>query len=316
MSAFDRSQSQQSDSRSLLLPLATGLILCLIFSLSVPAPASAWFGDGHRLIARLAAASAPAELPDFFRGGSSAIADASVEPDMLRRRELPQLRSSEYPEHYVDLEFLEGAEFPATRYEYLELLYEKKLQPNRVGMVPYAIVEATQQLAVSLAEYRLRPDDAGLQARILYRAGVLSHYAADMSQPLHTTLHHDGRALADGSSPGTGIHRLVDSLPGRAGATFSPSDCTPWPEPFSDLMHAVLDALQVSHALVDRVYELEGSLQWDDENGPDGEVVALANERLTSAVLFTSRLFATAWDLSTRVELPESLVARTQKQAE
>ena len=82
------------------------------------------------------------------------------------------------------------------------------------------------------------------------------------------------------------------------------------------MLPAVLDALYDSHALVDRVYELEDRLQWQEGGEPDQEVETFASERLTSAVIFTARLFATAWDLSARVELPESLVARAQKQAE
>ena len=275
-----------------------------------------WSGDGHRLIARLAASRVPADLPDFFRGGSRRIADASVEPDTLRIRSLPQLRSREYPEHYVDLEFLEEAPLPPTRYEFLETLEGKKLDPGRVGMVPYAVVEATQRLAVGFAEHRLRPDDPDIQARVLFLAGVLSHYSADMSQPLHTTLHHNGRARPDGSSPGTGIHHLVDSLVTRAGASFEPAPCTPWPAAFEDLGQGVGLALAESHALVDRVYELEAELQWSEDGTPSAAVQAFADERLTAAVLLTARLFATAWQLADDVVLPEWRLRQVQKQAE
>ena len=284
----------------------------LIGSLSLPAPASAWSGGGHRLVARLAAATAPADLPDFFRGGSEQIADASVEPDSLRLRSLPQLRAREYPEHYIDLEFLAGAPLPPSRYEYLDLLSRKDLAAAQVGFVPYAIVEATQHLAVAFREHRLRPDDTAIRFRVLYRAGVLAHYSADMSQPLHTSMHHNGRARPDGSSPGTGIHYLVDPLLVRSGAVFSPAANTPWPRPCPDLMAAVLEALESSHALVDRVYELESHLEWDDESDPHPDIREFSEERLAASVLFTARLYATAWELSAELER----ASRAQKQAE
>ena len=290
------------------------MILCTGFIQS--RPLFGWSGDGHRLIARLAAARAPADLPDFFRGGSRRIADASVEPDTLRLRSLPELRSREYPEHYLDLEFLEGEPLPPVRYEFLEILEGKKLDPRRVGMVPYAVLEATQRLAVAFAEHRLRPEDPDIQARVLFLAGVLSHYSADMSQPLHTTLHHNGRARPDGSSPGTGIHHLVDSLLTRVGASFEPAPCIPWPAAFEDLGQGVRTALTESHALVDRVYELEAELEWAEDGTPSDPVQAFADERLTSAVLLTARLFATAWQLADGVVLPEWRLRQVQKQAE
>lgn len=279
-------------------------------------PAGAWSGDEHRLVARLATAMAPADLPDFFRGGGEVIADVSVEPDTLRLRAVPQLRSHKSPEHYIDLELLGGADLPALRYEYIDLLYRKKLRPGRVGLVPYAIVESTQHLAVLFAEHRLRPEDESIRARVLHRAGILSHYAADMSQPLHTTVHHNGRAREDGSSPGTGIHHRVDTLPGRAEAVFSAPPTTPWPRPFSDLVPGVLEALTASHALVDRVYELEDRLEWPEGSEPSQEVREFASERLTASVLLTARLFATAWTLSGDLQLPSWRVEQIQKQAE
>jgi hypothetical protein len=97
---------------------------------------------------------------------------------------------------------------------------------------------------------------------------------------------------------------------------FEPAACTPWPEPLEDLMSGVLDTLARSHSLVDRVYELEAQLRWEDDGAPDVEVVEFATERLTSAVIFTARLFATAWDLSEDLELPKWSAAPIQKQAE
>jgi hypothetical protein len=274
--------------------------------------AVAWSGGGHRLVARLAVATAPAGLPDFFRGGSEEIADASVEPDRRRAQQLPQLRAREYPEHYIDLEFLEGASLPPSRYEYLELLQKKDLGPDKVGFVPYSVVEATQHLAVAFTEHRFRPDNSAIRFRVLYLAGVLAHYAADMSQPLHTSKHHNGRALPDGSSPGTGIHHLVDPVLVRSEAVYSPAADTPWPRPFPDLVTGVFGALDSSHALVDRVYELEEYFEWEEGSEPRPDIREFASERLTASVLLTARLYATAWELSAELER----ASRDHRQAE
>ena len=70
---------------------------------------------------------------------------------------------------------------------------------------------------LAFAEYRERSGDEAVQAKILYIAGVLSHYTGDASQPLHCTVHHDGRVEPDGTSPGTGIYLKMDALPGQLG---------------------------------------------------------------------------------------------------
>ncbi|MDH3255773.1 MAG: hypothetical protein OEM62_12320, partial [Acidobacteriota bacterium] len=181
-----------------------GLVLVVALMPVTVAPSHAWSADGHRLVARLATASTPADLPDFFRGGSERVAAFSIEPDVLRLRDTPHLRAREYPEHYLDSELLDGAVLPDSRSVFLELLQRKSLAPTAVGMLPYAIVEATEHLAIAFAEHRARPDDVDIRTKALYLAGVLSHYSADLSQPLHTTIHHNGRARPDMSSPRTG----------------------------------------------------------------------------------------------------------------
>jgi hypothetical protein len=77
-------------------------------------------------------------------------------------------------------------------------------------------------------------------------------------------------------------------------------------------MPEVVETLDRSHALVDQVYDLEDSLDWDEGTEPAGEVRKFANERLTEAVLFTARLFATSWELSAEIEQ----IFSSQRQAE
>ncbi len=51
-----------------------------------------------------------------------------------------------------------------------------------------------------------------MQAKALVYAVFLAHYAADASQPLHLTIHFDGRIEADGTVVGRGIHEKVDGI--------------------------------------------------------------------------------------------------------
>lgn len=293
-------------------------VCCLAFVLLgvwAGAPAQAWLVEGHRIISLDAVATLPGTVPSFFRDGAVAIAEASIDPDVHRPRALPQLRDREAPEHYLDLELLEGRDLPEVRSGLFRLVAWLAAEPGggrvrgvaSVGTLPYAVTEGLQRLTVAFAEHRRWPEDANVRARALVYAGLLAHYAADLCQPLHTTLDHDGRAREDGSSPQTGIHRRVDALPTQVdldrGAIVRDTELGILPGGFDD----VVAELMTSHALVDRVYELA------DDSGSFGQgefpagLAELTTERYGAAVRFVGSLFLTAWVDSEGLELPEWL---------
>ena len=275
------------------------VVLLLVGVLAPAEPASAWVASAHDKIARAAIESLPEGMPAFFRAGASRVGPSAVDPDYFRLHDLPQLRNAESPEHYLDSEFLNGAEWPPSRYAYLVLLARIERDPYAVGMLPYALVEGVQRLAASFAQVRLRPDDDWAQAKTLHHAGILAHYSADLCQPLHTTIHYNGRAGADGSSPRSGIHLLMDSLAnevfGRGGVPLGPvaAVADPWT--------AIRDEFATSHALVDRVYELENDLSPEKLSA---EALVFGRERVAASVRFTAALFVTAWELSDKISLP------------
>jgi hypothetical protein len=212
------------------------------------------------------------------------------------------------------LEFVPGepgrAELPATRYEYLALCAKHGIDPKRIGTLPYSVAEWTQRLAVAFAEHRKWPDNAAIKAKCLVYAGILSHYSADLCMPLHTTIHYDGRAGADGKSPRSGIHEKIDDLPGDLLRLelLREDDVAKdlQPQPLEKLLPGVMEAIRSSHALVDRVYELEPALP--PKEGPwerSAETVPFMLDRMRAAAEFTASLFLTAWEQSATIEIPE-----------
>jgi len=277
----------------------------LLVCLGAGGAAHAWYADGHVKATRAALAALKGRLPRFFLRGAETVVKTSPDPDLLRLRQVPELRDAESPEHFLDLELLRGAPLPATRSEYLRLCARKRLDPSRAGYVPYAVVEWTQRLTIAFAEHRRDPEDPHIRARCLVYAGLLAHYAQDLCQPLHTTVHYDGRVGADGVSPRTGIHAKVDALLGKALLT---RDLLRPPrlQPFSPLMPAVVAELKRSHALVDRVYALEKDLP--EVGAPlaaGSKAASFAQERLRACAEFTAALYLTAWADSARIELPD-----------
>ncbi len=283
------------------------IVVLLTVVLVLVAGAQGWHRHGHVLPSRAAVALASDRLPAFFVAGVETIAHVSQDNDAFTHPIAPdELDEAEAPEHYFDIELLEGAPVPPTRYAFVEFCAQRGLKPAQVGLLPYAITEWTQRLTVAFAEHRRWPDDPVIQGKCLVYAGLLGHYAADCCQPLHVTIHWDGRALADGRSPRSGIHNRVDALPAKLAV--SPTELIEGleAEPFEELFPAILAEIQRSHALVDRVYELESQLPPMDSDQPlPPEVAELTTERMQAASVFTASLYLTAWRNSAKIEIPD-----------
>jgi len=268
-----------------------------------PAPARSWLASGHREVAEAAVRSLPSGVPAFLRDAPGEVARLAAVPDLGRGDATPALRDRESPEHYIDLERLAGRPWPELRSRYLAELAARGLGVGAAGTLPWAVREQTERLALALALHRRDPADGGARALALVSAGALAHYAADLEQPLHTTIHHDGWALPDGRPPFDGTHLKVDALIDRARFDHEGAAAGAGARNLADLDGAIRAELAASHALLDRTYALVPALAT-----PAGyarpEVAAFACERYEAAVRFVASLLLTAWERSAAVELP------------
>jgi len=261
---------------------------------------SAWHLGGHHTLTLAAVASLPAEVPAFFREGAPTIAHMSLDPDMGKHKGTPHVRGAEFPEHFLDREMLEADTLPLTRYEFIKLCYEYKVAPEKIGLVPYALGEWTERLAVAFAEHRKWPDNPHIKMKCLIYAGFVAHYAEDMCQPLHLTLHFNGRVQADGSVLQKGIHGKVDGL--IEFFKMSPEVLAKNQKitPLENLMPDILAQFNTGFALVDHVYELGDRIPDYDATAweKDQEVIDFSVDRARESVRFTAQLYLTAWRLS------------------
>lgn len=270
-------------------------------------PAAAWYMEGHRRIGAAAAAAAGTALPEFFAAGAATVGHVAVDPDVWKNPGTAALRAGEEPSHYLDWERLPPGDLPGTRMAFVARLASLGIDLAGVGTLPYSVLEGTERLALCFAEHRRWPDAPDVRAKCLVYAGWLAHYAADLVQPLHTTIHHDGWALPGGASPLQGFHVEIDKLIERA--PYDPVAALEGleVEPFADPREGVIRELEASHALVDRVYRLEGSFLASERAWEEPEAVAFACERYRESVRFVARLYRTAWEMSARLKLPEAL---------
>jgi hypothetical protein len=286
---------------------ATAAVLAVLALAS--GSALAWWPVGHTLISSAAADALPADMPEFFRKAGETLAFYSDDPDLWIDGSLPvHLRPAQGPEHFLDLELLKGRKLPATRPEYEALCRELGLTAGQAGALPYAIREWQERLVLAFAEHRKWPDDARVRAKVLYLAGVLAHYTADAAQPLHATVHFDGRLKEDGSSPRSGIHFRMDALPERVGLRRGEVGKDLKVAAAADPFAAAVAAIEECGKLVDKVYELEPSLPpvgGPAPAEPDQAVHAFALERCRAGALLTATLWYSAWISSAKVRLPD-----------
>ena len=190
-------------------------ILCIASMSSTGA--FAWGSSGHRVIGELALKSLPPELPDFLRKAEAArqVAEVAREPDRAKGASA-QHDSDANAAHHVnvgdDLKIAPGPSLlalPANRESYDTALRAAGTNQYKAGYLPYAIIDAWQQVVMDFAHWRADVAGAryaktpaertwflqdqwvreGLTTRDL---GLLAHFVGDGSQPMLVSIHSDG----------------------------------------------------------------------------------------------------------------------------
>lgn len=280
-------------------------ILLILFTVLLTAPCWAWWGGGHDILTQASIKALPEELPEFFRFGDKFIAHCAYDPDVSKNRDMIHARAAEYGEHYFDLELIKDNPVPANRDAFIKFCAEMGLEPSKVGFLPYAVTEWLERLAIAFAEYRKWPDNTMIQYKCYVYAGFLGHYAQDMCQPLHLTVHFDGIVQKDGTKLHDGIHEKVDSSIEML--KLDPTELAKGQKltQVGDLMPAIVQQIKDGHSLVDRVYELVD--EYHNLKNPSDDMVEFTKERSREAVRWSASLYLTAWKLSEEIRLPSWL---------
>jgi len=288
--------------RNRVIALTTlSIAMCLMF---VSAPRSrAWGDDGHRFINLVAAQKLPDDMPAFFRNASTRLSYLGPEPDRWRdTRELySALREINGPDHFVDIDKPENFDgLPDDRYKYTDWLRTHGKDPKLVGYLPYSILEGYEKVQVMFRLWR-DPQRAAereqIEQNIVYYAGVLGHYVADGSQPLHATIHYNGWSGSTNSNLSTRepLHGRFESEFVRA--RIKPDDFSSLvkpaerlKDPFADIMKYLLE----TYSNVDKLYAMEKTARWEGSNASP-EAKKFVAERLAAGSQMLANLWYTAW---------------------
>ncbi len=230
-------------------------------------------------------------MPAFFRAGSKSLAHYAGDPDRWKNPAARHLTAAEAPNHYLDLEDFEGRQLPANRWEAIALLQELKKKPDRVGMLPWAILENYDRLSCAFVDLRADPDNPAIRAKCLVYAGVLAHLTGDSAMPLHTTRDYDGRHQGDKVTQ-KGIHARIDSFPEKNGITADEVTRGIKARALDDVWAHTLERLRESHSQVERCYELDLAGAFAT---PTEESRKFILERCRVGAQFTIDLWYSAW---------------------
>jgi hypothetical protein len=301
----------------------TSVLLVLLSFLAFAGQVSfGWGKAGHKIVNRVAIQMLPSDMPAFMHtpAALNEIEYLGPEPDRWRSSAEPELNASQAPDHFIDLELADLAvpnDLPKLRFDFIRDLYQAqtrypnlatKLTPQRVGLLPWQVNEQFERLEADMREYRKRlaahQSTQGGEQAILYDAGVLGHYVADGSQPLHTTIDYNGWVELenpDGFTRAHSIHARFETE--FVQANLRARDIRPLvpaaPHILMSPFHDYVAYLRASHSQVAELYRLE------HQGGFEGIGTAQSRrfvaERLAAAAAMLRDMIATAWVESAQI---------------
>jgi len=300
------------------------LSACALLLMS-PSALPAWWVKGHQAITEAAALPLPDDMPAFFRAAGKQLGHLSGDPDRWKNPDTKSLRAAESPEHFIDLEDYEDNQWPEDRYKAASLLAGRlRKRPERTGMLPYALMEHFERLSVAFYDYRqilerekklaergdqvsevekraVEAEKNAIEMKCIVYAGVLSHYCADTSMPLHTTIHYDGRVDKkgpDGKKLQVGIHAKIDAFPETNGFQAEEISRNLKAREIDDVWKHIRESIHESFKHIDRCYELDAAGAIDR---PTPESRAFILQRCRVGAQLTMDLWYAAWKRSAKL---------------
>ena len=279
-------------------------------TLLLPANLLAWGDAGHRMIGLAAAERLPADMPAFFRVASQQLSYLNPEPDRWKDRAEtaldPALNGGTSPEHYIDMDLVPSAALRSAlaapdRFAYDDTLRAAGSSPGAMGLLPFEVLELTQRLRGDFRLWRIAPDSTvrhWIEARIIDDGGILGHYVADGSNPLHTTKHHNGWVGDNpkGFTTDKTLHSRFESQFVQAQTKLPDvlAAMTAVPRVLPNVRDAVIAYLNTSYAQLDRLYEIDTATPFQAETStPEQKAFAVA--RLAAGAEMLRDIWYTAW---------------------
>jgi hypothetical protein len=269
----------------------------------------AWGAAGHRMTGEAAALSMPASTPAFFRKAWKELGYINPEPDRWKdrvERDADRALDGAFnADHFIDTEMAPPAVLAAAlrapnRYAYADTLRKAGIDATVFGFLPFAILEYAQRLRVDFRNWRAAPDSIKpfIETRIIDDAGLLGHFVADGSNPLHTSDQYNGwtRANPNGYATDKQTHARFES--GYVGARVTLADVMAKMDTSArvlpDFRSAIVAYLRESNTRVVPFYELDKRSRFDTST-TSAENKAFTVDRLAFGAKMLRDIWWTAW---------------------
>jgi hypothetical protein len=276
--------------------LQASAILLLVLT-QRPVPGLAWGDRGHKLINAVAVENLPEPLRSYFRARKAYLVEHAIDPDLLAHDD-----HAERPHHYTDLDAEDAFPFLKLRRQFvLEKAAPKPWQLPHGDSI-WQIERFTLRLADSLRRRRWQEVD--------HDAAFAAHYAADLTQPLHTAMNYDGQLTGQ-----NGIHARFET--DLVNALADGWQLKPQPAIFEPDLRARIFQEMVASFSYRNVIFASDHLAVSGRNYLDPQYSArfyrlagpLAEKRLAAGASFVSSLWYTAWVRAGKPLLPGKPVA-------
>jgi len=256
-----------------------------------------------------AALSMPGSTPAFFRRAAKQLGYLNPEPDRWKDRAERDadraLDGAFNADHFIDTEMVPSEVLTAAlaapnRYAYADTLRKAGVDATVFGFLPFAILEYAQKLRVDFRNWRAAPDSVKpfIETRILDDAGILGHFVADGSNPLHASDQYNGwaRANPNGYATDKQTHARFES--GYVGAKIKLADVMAKMDTnarvLPDFRSAIVGYLRESNAQMVPFYELDKRSRFDT-NTTSVENKAFTVGRLAFGARMLRDIWWTAW---------------------
>ncbi|MDO9609554.1 MAG: S1/P1 Nuclease [Brevundimonas sp.] len=295
-----------------------------LVAVATPAVVDAWGNTGHRLIGIAAMRALPADMPAFLKtpGAIADVGELAREPDRWKGAGQPHDRERDTA-HFIDLDDqgrvfdqrgMALAELPRLKSDYDTALTQAGLSVDVAGYLPYAMIDAWQNLGRDFAYWRVlnaaekretnmerqawyRADRLRREALILRDIGVMGHYVGDGSQPHHTTIHYNGWGEYPNPEGFTNSRQTHGQFEGAFASRVARLDTIEATMPAADLEGFDVKGRTVAYltttlGTVVPFYRLEKAGGFRDSD-PRG--AAFVNERLAAGAAELRDFIAAAW---------------------
>jgi len=262
-----------------------------LFLTSGAIPAWAWGDLAHQMVNAAAIENLSEPLRSYFQARRQYLLEHASEPD-----EAAHADAAERPHHYTEINGYSRAPFQAFERRFVTLHWTPSLSQRTHGDSIWQIEAYTLKLSEDMRRRRWQDAD--------HDTVYVAHYAADLTQPLHTVTNYDGQETGQ-----RGIHarfeaELVRDLagnwklrPARAAVV-------------SDLRAEIFRVLRESYAQADGVFSADRTAAAGGYLAPQFmsrfEKLAgpVALHQMNEAAGFISSLWLTAWVEAGKPALP------------